>query len=250
MATYTPSLAWNHEFVQSLVWVLKAGIISGALLLIVAVLLARYTTWGRQYWRITGDYFRGRQSVPVWGLFLVLLLSVMMNVRIEVLLSYYVNDVYSSLQVAFEGTAAGNTAVRNSGTHGFWMAIATFCVLASVNIVRFVLDVYLTQRFIIRWRVWLTHRLTGDWLQGAAFYRGRFIEHTIDNPDQRIQQDIDTFTAGAGSMRRTTPPSTPATRWCWARRDPSLQRSRSRPSSGICPARWSFSACRSRRRCS
>jgi putative ATP-binding cassette transporter len=205
LATYTPSLAWNHELVRSLVWVLKAGIISGALLLIVAVLLLRYTTWGRQYWRITGDYFKGRKSLPAWGLFLVLLLSVMMTVRVDVLLSYYVNDLYSSLQVAFQGAAAHNTAVRNSGIHGFWMAIATYCVIATVNVMRFTLDVYLTQRFIIRWRVWLTHRLTGDWLRGAAYYRGRFIDHTIDNPDQRIQQDIDIFTAGAG--RATNQPS-------------------------------------------
>jgi len=205
LATYTPSLAWNHEFLRSLVWVIETAIISGALLLIVAVLLFRYTTWGRQYWRITGDYFKGRQSLPAWGLFVVLLLSVLTSVRIEVLLSYYVNDLYSSLQVAFQGGAARNATVRNSGIHGFWMAIATYCVIATVNVMRFVLDVYLTQRFIIRWRVWLTHRLTGDWLRGAAYYRGRFIDHTIDNPDQRIQQDIDIFTAGAG--RGTNQPS-------------------------------------------
>ncbi|MBV9722677.1 MAG: ABC transporter ATP-binding protein/permease, partial [Mycobacterium sp.] len=29
-------------------------------------------------------------------------------------------------------------------------------------------------------------------------YRGRFIDNTIDNPDQRIQQDIDVLTAGVG----------------------------------------------------
>jgi vitamin B12/bleomycin/antimicrobial peptide transport system ATP-binding/permease protein len=205
MASYTPSLAWDHEFVRSLVWVLKASIISGAVLLIVAVLLARCTTWGRQYWRITGDYFKGGQSLPVWGLFLLLLLSVTMNVRVDVLLSYYVNDLYSSLQVAFEGGAASHIAVRNSGIHGFWMAIATFCVITTVNVIRFMLDVYLTQWFLIRWRVWLTHRLTGDWLRGAAYYRGRFIDHTIDNPDQRIQQDIDIFTAGVGR-----PPNQPS----------------------------------------
>jgi putative ATP-binding cassette transporter len=198
LATYKPSLAWNHEFVRSLVWVLEAGTISGALLLFVAVLLARYTTWGRQYWRITGDYFKGRQSVRVWGLFVVLLLSIMMNVRIEVLLSYYANDLYSSLQVAFQGTAARNTAVRNSGIHGFWMAIAIYGVIATVSFIRVMFDVYLTQRFIIAWRVWLTHRLTGDWLRGEAYYRGRFIDNTIDNPDQRIQQDIDMFTTGVG----------------------------------------------------
>ena len=84
------------------------------------------------------------------------------------------------------------------------------------------LDIYLTQRFIIAWRVWLTDHLTGDWLDGRAYYRGRFIDDTIDNPDQRIQQDIDIFTAGVGGVaeraveRNLAPPccSAPSTRWC------------------------------------
>ncbi len=59
------------------------------------------------------------------------------------------------------------------------------------------------QRFIIRWRVWLTHRLTGDWLDGDAYYRGRFVDDPIDNPDQRIQQDIDIFTTGTGPETNT-----------------------------------------------
>ena len=65
------------------------------------------------------------------------------------------------------------------------------------------LDIYLMQRFIIRWRVWLTHRLTGDWLDGDAYYRGRFIDDPIDNPDQRIQQDIDIFTTVTGPETNT-----------------------------------------------
>jgi len=35
-------------------------------------------------------------------------------------------------------------------------------------------------------------------LDGKAYYRDLFIDKTIDNPDQRIQQDIDIFTANAG----------------------------------------------------
>ncbi|MGV0601219.1 ABC transporter ATP-binding protein/permease, partial [Mycolicibacterium pulveris] len=50
---------------------------------------------------------------------------------------------------------------------------------------------------------WLTDRLTGDWLDDKAYYRGRFIDETIDNPDQRIQQDIDIFTAGVGGLPNT-----------------------------------------------
>ena len=75
--------------------------------------------------------------------------------------------------------------------------------LIIADIVRTLLDTYLMQRFIIRWRVWLTHRLTGDWLDGDAYYRGRFVEDPIDNPDQRIQQDIDIFTTGTGPETNT-----------------------------------------------
>ena len=69
-------------------------------------------------------------------------------------------------------------------------------MLATIFVARYLLDIYLMQLFIIRWRVWLTDRVTGDWLDHRAYYRGRFIDHTIDNPDQRIQQDIDIFTTG------------------------------------------------------
>jgi vitamin B12/bleomycin/antimicrobial peptide transport system ATP-binding/permease protein len=196
--TYSPSRDWGHELVASLLWVLQASAISTACLIVVAALIARYTQWGRQFWRISGDYFRGRDSIPVWGMFAALMLSVMISVRTDVLLSYYSNDLFSALQIAFQGAAAANRPVRDSGVHGFWMAIATFCTIATVHVVRAMVDLFLMQRFIIGWRVWLTHRLTGDWLDGRAYYRGRFIDATIDNPDQRIQQDIDIFTTGVG----------------------------------------------------
>ena len=198
MDKFTPSIDWGHELVPSLLWVLKAWVLSAVCLLIVLVLLARFTKWGRQFWRITRDYFKGRASIPVWALFAILLLSAILSVRINVLLSYFSNDLYSSLQVAFQGAGGGEEAVRQSGIHGFWVAIWTFCVLATIHVIRVMLDLYLTQRFIISWRVWLTDHLTGDWLDGRAYYRGRFIDEGIDNPDQRIQQDIDIFTAGVG----------------------------------------------------
>ena len=83
------------------------------------------------------------------------------------------------------------------------MAILILAGLIVADILRTVLDIYLMQRFIIRWRVWLTERLTGDWLDGDAYYRGRFIDGPIDNPDQRIQQDIDIFTTGTGPETNT-----------------------------------------------
>ena len=123
----------ENELPHSLLWVGKGWLISATILLVVLVALARYTTWGRQFWRITGAYFTGRRSVGVWAWLGVLLLSVMVSVRLDVLLSYYSNDLFTPLQVAFEGAGAGNDAVRESGIRGFWLAIVTFAIIISVT---------------------------------------------------------------------------------------------------------------------
>ncbi len=200
---FKPSIDWSRALHDSMVWSAKAWVISAVVMLVVLVLIRYLTVWGRQYWRITGAYFTGRRAVPVWLMFGVLLLSVILSVRLNVLFSYQSNDLYTALQTAFEGIATGDDKVKDSGIHGFWMALAIFCLLAALFIARVVLDIYLTQRFIIAWRVWLTGRLTDDWLDGRAYYRDLFIDNTIDNPDQRIQQDVDIFTTGVGGAPNT-----------------------------------------------
>ncbi|KAA1251861.1 ABC transporter ATP-binding protein/permease [Mycobacterium simiae] len=195
---FTPSIDWSRAFVDSLYWVGKAWVISVVCVLVVLVLLRYLTPWGPQYWRITSEYFVGPHSIRVWLMLGVLLLSVVLAVRLNVLFSYQGNDMYTALQKAFQGTAAGDDAVKRSGVSGFWMSIRVFSIMAVMHVARVMADIYLTQRFIIAWRVWLTDHLTKDWLDGRAYYRDLFIDETIDNPDQRIQQDIDIFTAGVG----------------------------------------------------
>ncbi|MFV8315511.1 ABC transporter ATP-binding protein/permease [Mycobacterium sp. 23] len=196
---FTPSIDWSHALIDSLRWTAIAWSISAVALLLVLVLFRFITPWGRQFWRITGGYFTGRHSVRVWLMFGVLLLSVVLAVRLNVLFSYQGNDMYTALQKAFQGAAGDNDVVKNSGVHGFWMSIGIFSIMAVIHVARVMADIYLTQRFIVAWRVWLTDHLTGDWLAGRAYYRDLFIDETIDNPDQRIQQDIDIFTAGTGN---------------------------------------------------
>ncbi len=196
---FTPSIDWGHAVPDSLWWIARAWVISAVCVVVVLVVLRFTTTWGRQYWRITGDYFTGRRSVGVWLMLGVLLLSVVTVVRLTVLFSYFSKDLYNALETAFTGSGAQNDIVKQSGVQGFWASLWIFCILAAIFIAVAMLDLYLMQRFIIAWRVWLTEHLTADWLTGHAYYRARFIDETIDNPDQRIQQDIDVFTAGAGS---------------------------------------------------
>jgi putative ATP-binding cassette transporter len=195
---FTPSVDWGNELVNSTLWVLEAFLIAALCLVVVLFLLRRCTGWGRQFGRITGDYFTGRASWPVWLVLAALLASAVVSVRVSVLISYYANDLFSALQVAFEGSGSSEGELKRTGVQGFWMSMGIFAILATVAAVRFLLDLYLAQRFIVRWRVWLTRRLTGDWLDGHAYYRGQLAKDPIDNPDQRIQQDIDIVTAVTG----------------------------------------------------
>ena len=198
MKPFTPSIAWDHALPDSLLWVAGAWSITAVCVFAVLVALKSFTPWGHQVWRITGAYFTGRSSIRVWAMLGVLLLSVIVAVRLNVLFSYQGNDMYTSLQTAFQGAAADDDVVKHSGMHGFWLSIRIFSLMAVLHVARVMLDIYLTQRFMVAWRVWLTDRLTGDWLGGRAYYRSRFIDDSIDNPDQRIQQDIDVFTNGTG----------------------------------------------------
>src|SRR5882757_3594699 len=136
METFTPSLDWGDELITSVLWVAKAWVIGAVGMVVVLALLGRFTTWGRQFWRVTGGYFKGRESIPVWLWLGVLLLSVMIDVRLSVLFSYQSNDQFSALQAAFEGEGAA----KDAGIHGFWMAMLIYAGLATFHIIRSLLD--------------------------------------------------------------------------------------------------------------
>ena len=120
-------------------------------------LLARYTTWGRQFWRVTGDYFKGRQSIPVWAL-LGVLLAVGDDRRAARACCSAISPTTSSPPCRRPSKAQGEA--KDAAIHGFWVAILILAALIVADVGRTLLDIYLMQRFIIRWRVWLTDRLT------------------------------------------------------------------------------------------
>jgi putative ATP-binding cassette transporter len=200
---FKPSIDWGHELVASAWWVLWVSAVTALCVAVILLLIGLFTTWGRQWIRITGKFFTGPGCWSVWLIIAALLFSTIMGVRVTVLISYYYNDLYTSLQTVFQGAASDNAAVRDSGINGFWMSIIIFLILATIHTVRVLLDLYVSQRFMLRWRTWLTDRLTGDWLDGYAYYRGRFIGDPIDNPDQRIQLDVDIFTTSVQGQPNT-----------------------------------------------
>jgi putative ATP-binding cassette transporter len=160
MEMFTPTLDWSDEWLTSLWWIARAWAISAVATMAILVLVARFTLWGRQFWRITGAYFSGRSSIKVWLWLAALLLSVIVGVRLMVLFSYQSNDMLSSFQVIATGVGGNDDTVKNSGKAGFWLSIVVFSVMAVIYVARIMLDLFMMQRFMLAWRAWLTDRLT------------------------------------------------------------------------------------------
>lgn len=191
---------WSDELAGSARWLLIAFPITAVVFLLVTVLLLRITVWGRHFRIVTGGYFTGSaalRSIPMVG---VLILSAILSVRVKVLLSYQGNDMFSALQRAAQAMGRRDGPGLDAAQNAFWHSLAIFALLASVEVLRTQFDFYLGQVFEISWRRWLTDNLTETWIDDRAFYRTRFIDHPIDNPDQRIQQDVGDMIAAARTL--------------------------------------------------
>jgi len=176
---------WANEWLASLAWISEVFAYTTAGFVFVTWLLIRRTTWGRQFWRLSSAYFipERRDWIswrPLATVGLLLLLSVA-SVRLSVLLSYDTSGIY--------------TALQELDSAAFWSFLGIFAILATLNVLLVLFTFYIEQAFVIQWRVWLNGRLVSDWLRGTAYHRGRFVRSPVDNPDQRIQEDITSFTS-------------------------------------------------------
>ncbi|MBA6114827.1 ABC transporter ATP-binding protein/permease [Pseudomonas sp. NC26] len=177
---------WHQALQESLSWLAIASFITLIGFTLCATLAVRYTRWGGQFWQLAGPYFTFRRSWRPLLVFAALLVLTLFSVRMNVLFSFWYNGFYSALQ-ALDQTA-------------FWYLLGVFAVLATLHVLRSLLTFYVTQAFSIRWRVWLTERLTSDWMHGDAYYRGQFLAEPVDNPDQRIELDVNAFVSNSVSL--------------------------------------------------
>ena len=170
---------WNGQLRTSLIWLGEAFVISTIGLAITIYLLAHFTAWGRQVRRISWAYFDpSRSKLPLAWLALIVLMT-LFSVRLSILSSFWYNGFYSAMQ--------------KLDAKAFWFMLVVFATLATVYVVRALLSFYLRQAFLIRWRIWLTNMLMGRWLHKQNYYRSQYVPEGVDNPDQRIQQDVESF---------------------------------------------------------
>ena len=134
----------------------------------------------RQLRRIVLPFFRSEQRFRARGLLLVLILFSLAVAGVSVLMSYASRDVMSALAERREG----------DWTRALWRWLGTFAL--AIPLAGFYR--YAEERLALLWRQWMTHHLIKRYFFRRAYYHLRGSED-VDNPDQRIAEDVRNFTA-------------------------------------------------------
>jgi putative ATP-binding cassette transporter len=163
--------------------------------------LSAFRVFAARVWALSAPYFRSEEKWKARGLLAAIVLLNLAAVYMLVLLNEWNRVFYDALQ--------------NKDEAVFWTQLARFTYLAFAFILIAVYRFYLTQLLEVRWRAWMTTHYLQRWLADHAFYKlelARFTggdlaaantlntAKTPDNPDQRIQEDINQFTTYSISL--------------------------------------------------
>ena len=151
--------------------------------------LASFKTFSARVWALSAPYFQSDQKWKARGLLVAIVLLNLGAVYMLVLLNDWNRLFYDALQ--------------NKQADVFWTQLGRFTYLAFAFILIAVYKFYLTQLLEMRWRAWMTAHYLERWLANKAFYKLELTRFTQpqsstavpDNPDQRIQEDINQFTS-------------------------------------------------------
>lgn len=170
---------YQQEILDSLIWILQTLSLTAIFFTLGIYLLVKTTHWGQQFWLLAAGYISPKRSLKPLAYFVIIVFFNLLSVRLDILFSEWYKAMYDALQAMNESV--------------FWVQMALFTVLATVHISNVLLTYYLEKRFTIQWRVWLNENMVNKWLTNQAYYKTQYVYNQLDNPDQRIQQDVSAY---------------------------------------------------------
>lgn len=139
--------------------------------------------FGRHVWRLIRIYWGSRDSVVA----LVLLVGA---VALELATVYGNLRLSDAERRIFDG-------VQQKNAMAFLEAIGFFAVFSIAFVVVSAFRVYLRQLVEIRWRRGLTADYVDRWMGPRAYAQVQLHRDAVDNPDQRVAEDVRDFVASA-----------------------------------------------------
>ena len=170
---------YTQEIITSSLWIARTLALTVIFFSLGIFLLVRLTHWGKQFWMFASGYLSPKRSIKPLLFFVLIVTLTLFSVRLSLVHSTWYNNMYTALQ-EFNQTV-------------FWEQMILFCFIAGFSVAAALISYYLNQRFSINWIEWLNTELLEKWMDKRAYYKSQYIGNNLDNPDQRIQQDIQSY---------------------------------------------------------
>ena len=170
---------YTQEIITSSLWIARTLALTVIFFSLGIFLLVRLTHWGKQFWMFAGGYLSPKRSIKPLLFFVLIVTLTLFSVRLSLVHSTWYNNMYTALQ-EFNQTV-------------FWEQMILFCFIAGFSVAAALISYYLNQRFSINWIEWLNTELLEKWMDKRAYYKSQYMSNNLDNPDQRIQQDIQSY---------------------------------------------------------
>lgn len=132
-----------------------------------------------QFWRVGKLYWLSQQRWKAVALLLLLFCLSLLGTGLLIAVSVFLGEIESSLAAADKNR--------------FLQAIVIFLGVLFIGVPIISLKVYIQGKLSLFWRQWLTDYFLNKYLYQQNFYRLTAYSE-IDNPDQRIAEDIQNFT--------------------------------------------------------
>lgn len=133
----------------------------------------------RQFIEVAKPYWLGEKKKTAWMMLLLLIALMLVDTKLAVMLNNQAGEMTSGL--------AAKNGLR------FWKAVRACLFVLAFAVPTYAFYYYMRDRFANQWRRWLTGRFLDGYLKGRRYYH-LTADSEIDNPDQRISEDIDAFT--------------------------------------------------------
>lgn len=121
-------------------------------------------------------WWRSSEKKIAWGGMAALIVMSLLSVYIAVVFNDWSRDFYNTIE--------------KKDLNGFLHEVLIFIPLLAALLFDFCSRNYLSAWLSFRWRRWSTERLQEKWLSHKNFYKMPLQTKEMDNPDQRISQDV------------------------------------------------------------
>lgn len=138
----------------------------------------------RQLWRLGYPYWT--KAPDRWQAYLLLVASLGLIALLVV------------TQVRYNQWFADWTNAYVGSNYGLWQQqLILFFIIAALLTFGSAFNFYIQGWLMVKWRRWMTSQYLDNWMEKHGHYRMRLIGNPTDNPDQRIQEDINGYISSA-----------------------------------------------------